>query len=98
MYTILANTFWQLLKDFVKDYGCLYYQNDAMTVCPTGWKLPDNNDFNTLFDNTDARNNLANILDSSWNASSNSSGFSAVAAGGFQSPAGYLGFGSKDSN
>lgn len=36
--------------DECNDNGRLYTWNAAMKACPPGWKLPDDNDWNSLFD------------------------------------------------
>ena len=34
--------------DFVEHYGCLYTWEDAMKVCPDGWHLPTQGEFEAL--------------------------------------------------
>ena len=34
--------------DFIKKYGCLYTWHDALKVCPKGWHLPEEGDFESL--------------------------------------------------
>jgi len=37
-------------KDFLTLYGCLYSWNEAKTVCPVGWHLPSQAEWNTLIE------------------------------------------------
>ncbi len=34
--------------NFIKNYGCLYKWADALKVCPTGWHLPSEQEFESL--------------------------------------------------
>lgn len=37
-------------KEFLTLYGCLYSWNEAKTVCPVGWHLPSQAEWNTLIE------------------------------------------------
>ena len=74
-------------------YGRLYQWTSAMTACPDGWHLPNNDDWQTLYDYVDANNGDEGVGTSlkstgEWNAFSGVAagtdrfGFSALPAGG----------------
>jgi len=47
-----------------KNYGTLYNWTAALTACPEGWHLPDDNEWKTLEGNTDSQ---FGIGDTEWN-------------------------------
>ncbi|WP_298534693.1 FISUMP domain-containing protein [uncultured Algibacter sp.] len=67
----------------IKSYGLLYDFENACKSCPKGWRIPNNKEWEALFDFT--KNNIAsNYKDNSfWNdeSNSNSTKFSARPAG-----------------
>ncbi len=54
--------------DFVKNYGCLYTFADALKVCPTGWHLPEKEEFDTLLTNSgnSEKKRAINLKAKSW--------------------------------
>ncbi len=81
-------------SEFVKKYGCLYNWVDAMKVCPAGWHLPTQTEFNELLAyvqetlNTTSQNDIFLALiakSSAWinasNEGTDSFLFSALPAG-----------------
>ncbi len=52
-----------------------------MKACPTGWRLPSNEDFKELLSITGAGDDSSSIRDEYWKNGSNSSGFGALPAG-----------------
>ena len=42
-------------------YGRLYLQKDAQNVCPSGWHLPSNDEWNVLNDYVDGKNGSAGV-------------------------------------
>jgi len=84
-----------------KDYGFLYnayVAKSAANVCPTGWKVPAQADFQVLVDNLKSDVHLKLSDPAFWgtgNKATNASGFSARPAGGFggDTPGGSYDFG-----
>ena len=76
-------------------YGRLYDYSEALTICPTGWHLPDTTEWNTLVAFTDDTATAGTALMSAagWpseNVGTNSYGFSAL-PGSFSSNDGFVG-------
>lgn len=77
----------------VKTYGYLYDWETAISICPDGWRLPNDEDWDILTDHLGG-NNVAGLKMKStvgWNQSgngTNESGFSAL-PGGYRYPGGY---------
>lgn len=64
--------------DNCEKYGRLYSASLAQVVCPEGWHLPTNLEFETLLDSAGGFDNLKS---SEWNGGNNPYGFSALPAG-----------------
>jgi len=78
--------------DSCAKYGALYSWDEAKTVCPTGWKLPDTTDFNELFVTVGGKRVAGDKLKSKsgWKSGGNGSdefGFAAL-SGGYVYPSG----------
>ena len=86
-----ASGSWCYGNDSIKydAYGHLYKFDDAKNVCPTGWHLPSDADWTTLIDSLGGEDIAGGKLKStlSWTSpnfgATNSSGFTALAAGNF---------------
>ncbi len=86
--TCYANT--QEDADFIKNYGCLYTWADALKVCPKGWHLPTQTEFNNLL--TYIGEGVQDLRARSWDGT-DKYGFSALPAGSYYD-LGYEDFGS----
>lgn len=64
--------------DNCEKYGRLYSASLAQVVCPEGWHLPTNLEFETLLDSAGGFDNLKS---SEWNGGNDPYGFSALPAG-----------------
>jgi PKD domain./Fibrobacter succinogenes major domain (Fib_succ_major). len=64
--------------DNCEKFGRLYSASLAQVVCPEGWHLPTNLEFETLLDSAGGFDNLKS---SEWNGGNNPYGFSALPAG-----------------
>jgi uncharacterized protein (TIGR02145 family) len=79
--TCYANT--DADPDFVEHYGCLYNWEDAMKVCPKGWHLPTQTNFDGLLNiaGDNAQNKTDNLRSATWLNGNDSLGFNALPAG-----------------
>ncbi len=64
--------------DFTAHYGCLYTREDALKVCPTGWRLPNYEDFLALDDYITKY--APELRSTSWDNGSDKYGFGAIPA------------------
>ncbi len=76
--------------EFVAHYGCLYNWDDANKVCPAGWHLPSNAEFESLLDyvGNDVRQRSDNLRDENWNSGRDLYGFAALPASGGENQGG----------
>jgi uncharacterized protein (TIGR02145 family) len=79
---------------YCKQYGRLYNWKTATTVCPKGWKLPSNEDWNRLVATAGGWETASQKLKSKsgWNKNGNGTddyGFSALPGGGRDSDGGF---------
>ncbi len=72
---------------FIEQYGCLYDQTDAIRVCPAGWHLPSEEEFQNLIAfaggdiTTSSEIPAKRLRDKSFHEGENTYGFSALPAG-----------------
>ncbi len=79
--------------DFVEHYGCLYTWEEAQKVCPKGWHLPSQAEFETLinFVGNDAATSSKNLRAESFADGKDLYGFAALPAGSYANQ--HTGFG-----
>ncbi len=72
--------------DFVNKYGCLYTFEDAIKVCPSGWRLPSKEELEGLLDKAGENDEeqSANLRAQSWARGNDTLGFAAIPAGQWQ--------------
>ena len=63
-------------------YGYLYTWENAMKACPTGWRLPTKEEFESLITLYGASEDTISLRDQTWKDGLNYSGFGALPAGG----------------
>jgi uncharacterized protein (TIGR02145 family) len=70
-------------SEFLQHYGCLYTWEDARKVCPTGWHLPSQAEFDALLNivGADEATRSENLRAESFAGGKDLYGFSALPAG-----------------
>lgn len=89
-YNLLSTGFWAYDNDqrYAEKYGLLYNWEKAQNACPTGWRLPDKDDFKELLIYVGGEGKVAYP----YLVNDGSSGFSAV-LGGFRIETNFFGVG-----
>ncbi len=84
--TCLADT--ENYPDFIEQYGCLYSWEDAVKVCPTGWRLPTEADFTALIAYVGGTEHGADLISvaAPYITGNDTYGFGALPAGYYESP------------
>jgi len=94
IYKTLSNA---EIQDNCKKYGRLYNWETALNVCPKGWHLPSNAEWQILMDLVDGEENAGNILKSSNDLDGvDAVGFSALRGGAGSSDGRFCCVGSND--
>ena len=85
-YTITNSWCYENKFENCQKYGRLYTWNDAKTICPEGWHLPNDNEWEKLFEAVGGQSNAHKVLKSrtGWGSDHNGTdafGFTALPAG-----------------